>query len=94
MQIFKNKKGLQELAGAGLGIGVFVIILSVVALILVSFQAQLAANSTAFNITVLGIDALFTLAKFIGIIALAVVSGYLIAVVVRSFRTGGGGGAV
>lgn len=88
--MFKSKKGISELAGAGLGVGVFAIILAVVALILVEFQGQTTADTTAYNITGKGIDALWTLAKFMGVIALAVVAGYLIVVVVRSFRVSGG----
>lgn len=93
----KNKKGISELSAAGLGIGVFVIILTVVAIIVAQLQTQttqmgLPANNTAYNITVQGLSALFTLAQFLGIIAVTIVAGYIIFVVVRAFRFSGGDG--
>lgn len=94
MMKLMNKKGIAELSSAGLGIGVFVIILAVVALIVVELQSQTTADSIAYNITAKGLDALFTMAKFLGIIAIAIVAGYIIFVVVRAFRSSQGGGAV
>jgi len=98
--MFKTKKGVTELIPIGLGIGVFAIVLSVVALILDEFLTVITAtarptkalenfSSTAMNITSKGMDALWTIAKFLGIIALALIGGYLIYVLVRQF-TGGG----
>ena len=89
--MFKSKKGMQELSVAGLGIGVFVIILVVVALIVAELQTQTTANTVAYNISKVGLDALYTLAKFLGIIAISIVAGYIIFIVVRSFRATGGG---
>jgi len=90
--MFKTKKGVTELIPVGLGIGVFAIVLSVVALILSEFQTQMTTNSLAYNITAKGLDALWTIAKFLGIIALALIGGYLIYVLVRQFSGGGGKG--
>jgi heme/copper-type cytochrome/quinol oxidase subunit 2 len=87
---FKSQKGVSELIPVGLAIGVFAIVLAVVALILAEFQTQMTANSFAYNITQKGLEALWTIAKFLGIIALALIGGYLIFVLVRQFRGGGG----
>jgi hypothetical protein len=94
--MFKTKKGVTELIPVGLGIGVFAIVLSVVALILQEFLTQMTSSfrtttalenssSLAMNITQKGLDALWTIAKFLGIIALALIGGYLIYVLVKQF---------
>lgn len=49
--------------------------------------------TVAFNITNKGLDALFTMAKFLGIISIAIVAGYIIFVVVKAFRSSEGGNA-
>jgi hypothetical protein len=85
--MFKTKKGVSELIPVGLAIGVFAIVLSVVALILSEFQGQMVAGSLAYNITGKGMDALWTIAKFLTIIALALIGGYLIYVLVKQFST-------
>jgi hypothetical protein len=95
---FKSQKGVSELVPVGLAIGVFAIILAVVAMILSEFKTTMklsgVANenitTVAENITQKGLDALWTTAKFLGIIALALIGGYLIFVLVRQFRGGGG----
>jgi hypothetical protein len=91
--MFKTKKGVTELIPVGLGIGVFAIVLSVVALILSEFESQMVANSLADNITKKGLDALWTIAKFLGIIALALIGGFLIYVLVKQFSGSAGGTA-
>jgi len=88
-----NKKGVTELIPVGLAIGVFAIVLSVVSLVLSEFQGQMVADSYAYNITQKGLEALWTIAKFLGIIALALIGGYLIFVMVRQFRGTTGGAA-
>jgi hypothetical protein len=94
--MFKTKKGVTELIPVGLGIGVFAIVLSVVALILQEFLTQMTSSfrtttalenssNLAMNITQKGLDALWTIAKFLGIIALALIGGFLIYVLVKQF---------
>jgi len=91
--MLKTKSGVTELIPVGLSIGVFAIVLSVVALILDEFKGQMTPGSLAENITLKGEQALWTIAKFLGIIALALIGGYLIFVLVRQFSGGAKGAA-
>jgi len=101
--MFKTKSGVTELIPVGLSIGVFAIVLSVVALILDEFYSVMQSSwrssvavasengsSLSMNITAKGEAALWTIAKFLGIIALALIGGYLIFVLVRQFSGSGG----
>lgn len=98
-EVPKQKKGLSGLAGLTIGLGLAVIIMVAIGLILTRFDTAIsdgtAVQTTAENISALGIASVFTLATFLGIFAIIGVMVLIIRMLVGSFGgLGGGGGSV
>ena len=77
-----------SLKEAGIGIGILVIVIAVMAKVLTTVQDTNTVNSTAYNITDLGLSALDTFSDWFAVIVIVLIATVVIALLTFGFGRG------